>query len=233
MFLVTVSWVVFISVGVASGKKYSRTSGGLTEIPEDIPNDTKVIDLSKNAISHVRSEDLLGLGNLYKFNLEQNELTEFPDLSSVAGTLTQLYLYSNQISSVPAARLNILTKLEWLYLYNNKISFLPDVGGTWLPQANGILDWLDVSNNELTTLPVLYGYTEGLKVSADGNHVVCDERLAWLLGNKVYLLSSPTCSAPESLIGKELSDLSYTDLTSANSKCGFVHSPVKYFILTS
>ena len=223
-FVVTLSWVLVTIVG---GEQICRKiDQELTEVPGDIPSDTEKLYLDRNNISHVSSDDLLGLERLYWIDIRENALMVFPDLSAVAGTLTVLQLYKNQISSVPAARLNILTKLWKLGLDNNEITSLPDAGGIWLPQATGNLVLLGVIQNSLRTLLVLYDYRSGFGVWAEGNPIVCDEQVAWLLRYKAPNMYTPdtACSAPAPLAGKKLTELYYTNLTRANSKFEFLQS---------
>ena len=106
VFLVTT--ICLLLGGVVTALESDYSNQGLTQIPTDIPTDTEVLIIDDNDIPHVRSEDFLGLRKLYHIDLSRNELTVFPNLSSVAGTLIELWLARNYISSVPPLHLNIL-----------------------------------------------------------------------------------------------------------------------------
>ena len=210
MFQLGITWVLFNVV--AATVDVRREDQGLTEVPSDIPIDTERLFLASNAISHVSSDDFLSLGKLFYIDLGFNDLTVFPNFSSVALTLTELSFYRNNISSVPAAHLNIITKLTRLDLSYNQITSLPNVGGIWQPQATGNLQHLFFRENDLTTVPVLYDYNDAIDVGADGNSIVCDQRVAWLL--RASLTPGSTCSAPEAVAGMQLNQMDHTDLIS-------------------
>ena len=186
MFILVVSCALLIGVNTSADR--SHENQGLTEVPGDIPSDTERLFLLYNNISHVSADDFLGLHRLHYIRLGYNDLTMFPDLPSVGKTLTELYVNNNNISSVPAVHLNILTKLEVLGLSRNDITSLPDAGGTWHPQTTSNLCLLSFRHNNLTTVPVLFDYSDGLEVWAEGNPIVCYQRVAWLLRTPCHLI---------------------------------------------
>ena len=71
-----------------------------------------------------------------------NRIHVFPNLTSVAPTLTQILLHKNEISYIPENLLEPLTKLARLIIYENLLTELPNVAG-----PGDTLYYLDVSDN--------------------------------------------------------------------------------------
>ena len=69
------------------------------------------------------------ISRLYLF---ANLLTEFPDLTVIAGTLTYLEIYYNRISKISVSSMEPLTLLSTLSISNNPL--VCDCELAWLPQ---------------------------------------------------------------------------------------------------
>ena len=163
----------------------------------------EILNLHDNALKDVTSDQFQGLSKLHTLNLAYNELMVLPDLSCIGGTLRVLTVTSNgKLRSVPPAHLNSLTKLETLNLNAIGLKSLPDPGGIWQPQATANLQTLDIPDN---ALPILYDYKDGLWVTAHGNPLVCNQRLAWLLRPSLNARGKCTSS-------QKFQSISYKDL---------------------
>jgi len=99
--------------------------GALTSVPDDIPDEAKIVDLSRNAIIACPSFPSLSAVSTIRF--KYNFMTAFPNLTSVSTSLTYVDLESNRISSVSEELLSALTNLEVVLLSYNELSSLPDV----------------------------------------------------------------------------------------------------------
>ena len=113
--------------------------------------------LEFNSIASVPQKALSGVTSLKYLQLSSNRLTEFPDLSEVAGTLTTLLLDKNQIKNVKSEYINVLTKLEILGLTENKILSLPDLSGVATKLSELHLYW-----NQLEKFPHAYKRAKSL-----------------------------------------------------------------------
>ena len=171
-------------------------------IPEKIPVNTESLDLSHNNLSAVSSDNFEGLYKLSELVLDYNFLSIFPNLSSIAETLTWFQLSYNQLSIIPAQHLDILTKLEILLIVNNILTTIPDVAGPSnsllvivadqnnfksfpaLQELGKSLMWLDLRNNTVTetdAADLMLGKLEHLDI--DGNHlktipVICGTQIS-------------------------------------------------------
>lgn len=102
----------------------------------------------------VRAEDtsLVGLGELLKLDLSNNQLVALPArfFHPVRGSLTELYLQNNSISVIPPGLFTGLSKVTVLDLSHNEVT------SHWIGQAtftdmNRLIS-LDLSNNKLSRI---------------------------------------------------------------------------------
>lgn len=135
---------VMVAVDGASGKKIKRPGGGKQQ--KSVP--TSNMDLSRE-FSKCREEGKTRL-DLSKSNIN----TLPPSIKEVAPALTELYLYSNRLATLPT-EIGQLTSLTTLALSENVITSLPDS-----LQNLQNLRVLDCRHNRLSELPqVVYQLT--------------------------------------------------------------------------
>jgi len=139
-------WIFGMTCTPQNALEYDKSERGLTEVPSDIPNDVREINIRKNSISYV--ESLPYYPDLEKIDLDFNMLTEFPDFCLVNQTLVNLQLGMNQIANISKDLLECFQKLEKLDLAKNKLITFPTV---FLPSLTS----LQVYTNKLIDLPPL------------------------------------------------------------------------------
>ncbi|XP_038596080.1 asporin isoform X1 [Tachyglossus aculeatus] len=92
---------------------------GLTSIPNNIPPDTRFIDLQNNKIKEIKENDLRGLSSLYALALNNNKLTKIhPKAFQSTKKLRRLYLSHNQLTEIPV---NLPKLLAELRIHDNKV----------------------------------------------------------------------------------------------------------------
>lgn len=132
-----------------AAKVFRKVGEGLTSFPL-LDHDTTVVQISNNLINFTKPSDFSGLTLVTELTMDQNLLTEFPDLGDMAVNLTYLKLRGNQISSVNASAVDKLKKLERLFLHWNSLTTFPD------PSGPGSTLWIiDLSHNPLVSIPVI------------------------------------------------------------------------------
>uniref|UniRef100_A0A3Q0SQH9 Adhesion molecule with Ig like domain 1 n=1 Tax=Amphilophus citrinellus TaxID=61819 RepID=A0A3Q0SQH9_AMPCI len=151
----------------------------LTNVPNPLPQNTAVLDLSFNSITRLHAEwTSIGLNRLQSLLLSNNNLTflsseafvnvrmlRYLDLSSNGLRLLDEYifepleqlevllLYNNHISEIDRSAFSGLSCLQRLYLSHNQITRIP----LELVKERGRLEnlrLLDVSSNRIKTLPL-------------------------------------------------------------------------------
>eukprot|EP00057_Strongylocentrotus_purpuratus_P026041 XP_011680515.1 PREDICTED: toll-like receptor 4 [Strongylocentrotus purpuratus] len=158
------------------GTRAMCTRLGLRSVPQDLPSNTTVLDLSINLIITLYNESFsylpdivtlaLGsnqisviedgvfehLGNLKQLILERNRLMSLPaGLLSSNRLLSVFLLGSNNLSSIPTDALPWSDNISLFDLTNNTISFIRPVDFTPLQNCPSIRLYL--GNNALTNLP--------------------------------------------------------------------------------
>uniref|UniRef100_A0A4W3GR80 Leucine rich repeat and Ig domain containing 3a n=1 Tax=Callorhinchus milii TaxID=7868 RepID=A0A4W3GR80_CALMI len=118
----------------------------LTEIPEGIPTETKILDLSKNKLRSISAGDLAAYPLLEEIDLSENVITNIePGAFNNLFNLRSLRLHSNQLKLIPAGVFTRLTNLTRLDLSENKIVILLD----YMFQDLRNLKHLEVGDNDL------------------------------------------------------------------------------------
>jgi len=108
------------------------------------------LDLANNSIHDIVDTAFVGAKKVYSLNLNSNLLQGIPAAVTQLQSLTQLFLTNNSISDIDKDVMQNLTKVQSLFLNVNEISKLAD--DTFPLTKN--LYWLDLSSNNLTSLPV-------------------------------------------------------------------------------
>jgi len=134
-------------------KQYIVTNGylnlsdeGLTEIPDDLPNNIIKLDLSGNEIEKIEGNVFNGLSSLEVLYLSNNKIKKiegnvFDELSS----LQDLDLGENGIKKIRENAFNGLSSLQDLNLSNNKIEKIEENAFNGL----SLLKYLYLSENEI------------------------------------------------------------------------------------
>ncbi|XP_019639618.1 PREDICTED: uncharacterized protein LOC109481477 [Branchiostoma belcheri] len=169
-------------------------SGGLKQVPANIPLDTTSLTIRHHSIQNLSDADfsnLTSLERLYlhnndihvlpagafshltrlkRLNLSDNHISDLPDgVFSNLTSLERLYLSVNNISSLPAEVFSHLTRLKELDLSNNRIADLPD--GIFSNLTS--LLWLSLYNNNISSLPAgVFSHVTRLKgLYLSDNHI--------------------------------------------------------------
>ncbi len=155
---------------VENATTYKMKNAKLASVPTDIPTNSNNIYLMYNLINHlddnvfskytklrnlnlkknklaiVNQKSFEGLTEITSLDLQANLLTAFPNLTIISGSLTNLYLQNNNISSLPGNLIESLQKLNDLNLGENYIS------GTFILPPLPDLKILDMSSNDLNMI---------------------------------------------------------------------------------
>lgn len=134
----------------------------ISKIPEGVFSKLEnltLLDLHQNKLTDgsFQEDALAGLKNLVQLNVAKNALKKMP--TGVPSNTVQLYLDNNNIESIPNDYFNKIGKISFIRLNFNKLS------DTGIPanvfNVTSILD-LQLSHNELTTLPIVNSHLERL-----------------------------------------------------------------------
>ncbi|KAM7411804.1 hypothetical protein PAMA_021670 [Pampus argenteus] len=92
---------------------------GLTEVPKNIPTDTKFLDLQNNRITELKENDFKGLTNLYGLSLRNNHISKVhPRTFIPLKHMQKLYFSKNQLTTIPK---NLPASLVELRIHENQI----------------------------------------------------------------------------------------------------------------
>ncbi|CAB3409074.1 unnamed protein product [Caenorhabditis bovis] len=97
----------------------------LTEVPLNIPNNTRVLILSDNEIDSIDATRFRYFGNLQVLSVRKNRLTRIPSGMEKCKHLDKLDLRSNVISEVSPIDLLTITGIRHVDLSRNLIAVLP------------------------------------------------------------------------------------------------------------
>ncbi|XP_056131744.1 decorin [Lampris incognitus] len=93
---------------------------GLKKIPEDIPDDTTLLDLQNNKITEIKENDFKNLKGLHALILVNNKITTIHAKAlSPLTKLQRLYLSKNMLKDLPA---NMPKSLQELRIHENEIT---------------------------------------------------------------------------------------------------------------
>uniref|UniRef100_A0A3B4AN06 LRRNT domain-containing protein n=1 Tax=Periophthalmus magnuspinnatus TaxID=409849 RepID=A0A3B4AN06_9GOBI len=177
---------------VSKLKTVSCNNKRLSALPEAIPSDTRILDLSGNKLRWVEHGDLV---------LEPNAFSSLQNLQSLS-------LRGNQLKLVPMGAFSRLTNLTSLDLSGNKIVILLDFTFQDLKSLKN----LEVGDNDLVYIEGAFQSVNTLEtVRLDGNPLACDCRLLWILQRRKTLnfdSAPPVCTTPVEVQGRALSAFS-------------------------
>uniref|UniRef100_A0A8C6UAW4 Decorin n=1 Tax=Neogobius melanostomus TaxID=47308 RepID=A0A8C6UAW4_9GOBI len=93
---------------------------GLKAVPEDIPDDTTLLDLQNNKITEIKENDFKNLKGLHALILVNNQITVIHAKAlNPLSKLQRLYLSKNMLKDVPA---NMPKSLQELRIHENQIT---------------------------------------------------------------------------------------------------------------
>ncbi|XP_068610244.1 biglycan b [Brachionichthys hirsutus] len=92
---------------------------GLTEVPKNIPQDTKFLDLQNNHIMELKEDDFKGLTHLYGLSLRNNLISKVHSRTFVPlKHMQKLYFSKNLLTTIPK---NLPASLIELRIHENRI----------------------------------------------------------------------------------------------------------------
>ncbi len=162
-------------------KVYSLISGGLTQVPSDIPAQAVKVELNNNRIEVIIQNSFSNLSACEELHLYQNKIHTIENGAwNGLVSLRELRLESNQIEVVRQNSFSNLSACEVLYLSNNKIHTI----------ENGAFNGLDnlkelrLHSNKISTLPRTVFVSEhpsNIGLSLYSNPFVCNNTLhCWI-----------------------------------------------------
>ena len=130
------------------GPIYMKNLKGLTDIPNDIPDDVEKIYLSKNQIANIKSGIFIKKFSCISLQLDYNKLTEIRnDMLTGLVLLEWLSLEHNEIKTIYPFAFAGLPSLKGLYLHSNKLTTLP--GNIFLLKQMPLIETLTLHQNNL------------------------------------------------------------------------------------
>nr|XP_004558932.1 biglycan [Maylandia zebra] len=96
---------------------------GFTEVPTNIPRDTKFLDLQNNRITEIKENDFKGLTNLYGLSLRNNLISKVHPRAFVPlKHMQKLYFSKNLLTTIPK---NLPASLVEIRIHENRIRKVP------------------------------------------------------------------------------------------------------------
>uniref|UniRef100_A0A803TBI7 LRRNT domain-containing protein n=1 Tax=Anolis carolinensis TaxID=28377 RepID=A0A803TBI7_ANOCA len=179
----------------------------LTALPEGIPTETRVLELSRNRLRCLTAGELSAFPLLEELDLSENALAGLePGAFGGLPQLRALRLRGNQLRLLPAGLFAGLANLTLLDLSENRLVVLVE------PRALFGLRQIRLLNLSANFLPTLeeaaFHSVNSLEtLRLDRNPLVCDCRLLWVLQRRKTLDFDgqlPTCSSPPGIPGDAL-----------------------------
>ncbi|KAG8578124.1 hypothetical protein GDO81_010393 [Engystomops pustulosus] len=134
----------------------------ISKIPEGVFSNLEnltLLDLHQNKLTDgsFQADAFAGLKNLVQLNVARNALKKMP--TGLPSNTVQLYLDNNNIESIPDDYFNNVPKISFIRLNYNKLS---DKGmPATVFNLTSLLD-LQLSHNEISTVPIVNGHLERL-----------------------------------------------------------------------
>ncbi|XP_072512545.1 biglycan b isoform X1 [Salminus brasiliensis] len=132
---------------------------GLTEVPKNIPTETKLLDLQNNHISELKENDFKGLANLYALSLVNNKISKVhPRAFIPLRHLQKLYFSRNLLTAIPK---NLPPSLVELRIHDNRIRKVAE--GTF--SSLGSMNCIEMGGNPIQNSGFEPGAFKGLKLN--------------------------------------------------------------------
>ncbi|ESN93121.1 hypothetical protein HELRODRAFT_89299 [Helobdella robusta] len=173
----------------------------LTKVPENISDETTLLDLRFNHIEEILPGVFKNLKKLKTLLLNNNKISHLDDNTFEGLTeLENLQLQKNEIFEISPMAFKSLKNLEQVHLQNNHIESLDKDTFKYFPK----LTMIYLNNNELETLPAqIFSLNKQIKVQLNSNPFICDCQIAWFKDffneNEIKLLE---CAEPPQHNGK-------------------------------
>ncbi|TSM04857.1 Biglycan [Bagarius yarrelli] len=132
---------------------------GLISVPQNIPADTKLLDLQNNRITELKENDFKGLTNLYALSLVNNMISKVhPKAFTPLKHLQKLYFSKNQLTAIPK---NLPPSLVELRIHDNRIKKVSAGSFSGLSRMNCI----EMGGNPIQNSGFEPGAFNGLKLN--------------------------------------------------------------------
>lgn len=132
---------------------------GLTEVPKNIPTDTKLLDLQNNRITELKESDFKDLNNLYALSLVNNKISKVhPKAFSPLKHIQKLYFSRNLLTGVPK---NLPPSLVELRIHENRIKKVAEGAFSGL----GSMNCIEMGGNPIQNSGFEPGAFKGLKLN--------------------------------------------------------------------
>ena len=202
----------------------------------------KHLHLYRNFITKLPLEYFAGCDHLNTLYLDSNHLTSLPDMKHVAPSLKVMTLNGNKLVNLQEFENMLWPQLQSLAMADN---FITDLEMRLLENTKALAQ-LDISHNELRTLPNLYRFklsqntSHKLEIQTTRNPWHCSESLLWVLEGTVdwdYMkfdvflwlndVAQMPCHTPSELKNTPLWDLGKFYFTT-KAKCSFRKKSFSY-----
>ncbi|XP_044206265.1 biglycan b [Thunnus albacares] len=132
---------------------------GLTEVPKNIPPDTKFLDLQNNRITELKENDFKGLTNLYGLSLRNNRISKVhPRTFIPLKNMQKLYFSKNLLTTIPK---NLPASLVEMRIHENRIQQVPAGAFSGL----GSMNCIEMGANPIQNSGFEPGAFKGLKLN--------------------------------------------------------------------
>ncbi|XP_060792917.1 biglycan b [Neoarius graeffei] len=132
---------------------------GLTSVPQNIPLDTKLLDLQNNRITELKENDFKGLRDLYALSLVNNQISVVhPRAFTPLKRLQKLYFSKNLLTAVPK---NLPPSLVELRIHDNRIKKVPAGAFSGL----GTMNCIEMGGNPIQNGGFEPGAFKGLRLN--------------------------------------------------------------------
>ncbi|XP_061653633.1 biglycan b [Phyllopteryx taeniolatus] len=132
---------------------------GLSEVPSNIPPDTRFLDLQNNHITELRENDFKGLTNLYGLSLRNNYISKVhPKAFIPLQSMQKLYFSKNLMTMIPK---NLPASLVEIRIHENRIRKVQSGAFSGL----GNMNCIEMGGNPIQNSGFEPGAFKGLKLN--------------------------------------------------------------------
>ncbi|XP_077573890.1 biglycan b [Stigmatopora nigra] len=132
---------------------------GLSEVPKNIPPDTRFLDLQNNHLTELRENDFKGLTNLYGLSLRNNYISKVhPKAFLPLQSMQKLYFSKNLLTTIPK---NLPGSLVEIRIHENRIRKVQSGAFSGL----GNMNCIEMGSNPIHNSGFEPGAFKGLKLN--------------------------------------------------------------------